>query len=49
MAPYKLLYGRKSKTLLYLQDIDESLTIGPNLIQATTDKIRVIQERMKTT
>jgi len=40
MAPYKALYGSKCKTPLCWQDIDISLTIGPNLIQATTDKIR---------
>jgi len=39
MAPYEALYGRKCKTPLYWQEIDEALTIGPELIQATTDKI----------
>jgi len=47
MTPYEALYGRKCRTPLYWQDIDESLTIGPDLIQATTDKIWIIQERMK--
>jgi len=46
MAMYEVLYGRKCRTPLCWRDIDESLTIGPDLIQATTDKIRVIQERM---
>ena len=48
MAPYEALYGRKCRTTLCWQDIDESLTVRPDLIQATIDKIRVIQERMKT-
>ena len=42
IAPYEALYRRKCKTPLCWQDIDESLNIGPNLIQATTNKIRVI-------
>jgi len=44
MAPYKALYGRRCKTPLFWQEIDEALTIGQELIEATIDKIRVIQE-----
>jgi len=40
MAPYEVLYGRKCRISLCWQDIDESPTIGPDLIQATIDKIR---------
>ena len=47
MAPYKALYGRRYRTLLCWQEIDEALTIGQELIQATADKIKEIQERMK--
>ena len=36
------LYMEECRTSLCWQDIDESLTIRPDLIQATTDKIRVI-------
>jgi len=49
MAPCEALYGRKCRTPLCWQEIDEALTIGSELIQATTDKVRVIQERMKAT
>ena len=41
MASYEALFGIKCRTSLYWQDIDESLTIEPNLIQTITDKIRV--------
>jgi len=44
MAPYEALYGRKCRTSLCWQEIDEALTIGPKLIQATTNKVREIQE-----
>jgi len=47
MTPHEALYGRRCKTPLCWQEIDEALAIGPKLIQATTDKIRVIQERMR--
>ena len=47
MAPYEALCGRKCKTLLCLQDINESLTIRLDLIQVIIDKIRAIQERIK--
>jgi len=47
MALYEALYGRRYRTLLYLQEIDKALTTGPKLIQATIDKIQVIQERMR--
>jgi len=43
MAPYKGLYGGKCRTPLYCQEIVEALPIGPELIQATTDKLGVIQ------
>ena len=42
MTPYTALYEKKSKTPLCWQDIDESLTNGPELIQVTTDNIRDI-------
>jgi len=35
------------RTPLCWQEINEALTIRPELIQATTSKVRVIQERMK--
>jgi len=44
MAPYEALYRRKCRTPLCWKKFDEALAIGPELIQATTDKIRVIQE-----
>ena len=47
MTSYEALYRRKRRTLLYWKDVDESLTIGLDLIQATTMKVRVIQEWMR--
>ena len=47
MAPYEALYGRRCRTPLCWSDIDESRVIGPNLVQETMDKVRLIQPRMK--
>jgi len=38
MAPHEVLYGRWCSTPLCWQEIDDALTIGPELIQATTQK-----------
>ena len=48
MATYEALYGRKCRTPLCWQDIDESLTIGPDLFQVTADKIRAARRAMLT-
>ncbi|XP_017438379.1 uncharacterized protein LOC108344446 [Vigna angularis] len=48
MAPFEALYGRKCRTpLCWFQDRENVLT-GPELIQQTTEKVKLIQERLKT-
>ncbi|KAJ9546759.1 hypothetical protein OSB04_019302 [Centaurea solstitialis] len=47
MAPFEALYGRKCRTPLCWQETGEKILAGPELIQITHDKIRVIRERMK--
>jgi hypothetical protein len=48
MAPFEALYGRKCRTPLCWDDLDDAVVLGPDLIRETTEKIRVIQQRMKT-
>jgi len=48
MEPFEALYGRKCRTPLCWSEIDEALIIGPELIQETTEKVRRIQEHIKT-
>ncbi|KAG2394978.1 uncharacterized protein HKW66_Vig0076470 [Vigna angularis] len=49
MPPYEALYGRRCRTpLCWFQD-GEALTVGPELLQRTTEKIKLIQDRMKAT
>ena len=47
MSPFEALYGRRCRIPLCWQEIDEAFTIRPELIQATTHTVRVIQEGMK--
>jgi hypothetical protein len=47
MAPYEALYGRKCQTPLCWYKDGESTLVGPELVQQTTEKVRLIQERMK--
>jgi len=48
MTPFEALYGRKCRTpLCWFQD-GESMLIEPELIQQTNEKVKKIQERLKT-
>jgi hypothetical protein len=47
MAPYEALYGRKCRTPLCWYQDGESLMLGPELVQQTTEKVRAIQDKMK--
>jgi len=47
MAPFEALYGRKCITPLCWSEFDKALTLGPELIQETTEVIRKIQEHIK--
>jgi hypothetical protein len=47
MAPYEALYGRKCQTPLCWYQNGESMIVGPDMIQQTTEKVRKIRERMK--
>ena len=47
MAPYEALYGRKCKTPMCWTKLSEKKVIGPNLIQETEEKVKMIRERLK--
>lgn len=47
MAPYEALYGRKCRSPTFWSDISDTLVLGPELIQATVEKVKVIQAKMK--
>ena len=47
MAPYEALYGRKCRTLVCWDEVGERKLVGPEIVQVTCDKIKVIRDRLK--
>ena len=47
MAPYEALYGRKCRTPICWEEVGERKLLGHEMVQLTTDKVRVIRKRMK--
>lgn len=47
MTLFQALYGRRCRTPLCRYDSGESVMLGPEIIQQTTEKIKIIQEKMK--
>ena len=47
MAPYETLYGRKCRTPLCWDEVDERKLLGPEIVQVTTDNVKVIMDRLK--
>ena len=48
MAPYEALYGRKCRSPVCWTEVGERQILGPEIVQMTTDKIKVIQQRLQT-
>ena len=46
MAPYEALYGRPCRSPMCWMESGEASLIGPELVQETTDKIRIIRDRL---
>ncbi|KAJ9547942.1 hypothetical protein OSB04_020485 [Centaurea solstitialis] len=46
-APYEALYGRKCRSPLNWLEVGESRLIRPDIVQETTDKIKMVQEKLK--
>ena len=49
MAPYEALYGRRCRTPLCWQHDRELVVLGPEFLQQTTKKVKMIQDRMRAT
>ncbi|MCI35192.1 retrotransposon protein, partial [Trifolium medium] len=47
MASFEALYGRKCRTHLCWFESGESVVLGLEIVQQTTEKIKMIQEKMK--
>ncbi|WMV30554.1 hypothetical protein MTR67_023939, partial [Solanum verrucosum] len=48
MAPYEALYGRRCRSPIRWFKVGEVGLIGPNLVHQAIEKVKVIQERLKT-
>ncbi|KAH0658205.1 hypothetical protein KY289_026953 [Solanum tuberosum] len=48
MAPYEALYGRRCRSPIGWFEVGEEGLIGPDLVHQAMEKVKVIQERLKT-
>ena len=48
MAPYKSLYGRRCRSPIGWFEVGEAGLIGPDLVHQAMEKVKVIQEGLKT-
>ena len=47
MTPFEALYGWRCRTPLCWYESGESALLGPKVLQETTEKVKMIQEKMK--
>lgn len=47
MAPFEALYGRRCKTPLCWLSGEDKITLGPELLQEMTEKVRSIREKLR--
>ena len=47
MAPYEALYGRKCRTPLRWYQDREVVLVRPELLEQTTEKVRMVRNRMQ--
>ncbi|PKI60870.1 hypothetical protein CRG98_018743 [Punica granatum] len=48
MAPYESFYGRACRTSLCWNEVGERQLTGPEIVDLTVEKVKVIRERLKT-
>ena len=49
MAPFEAMYGRKCRTLVCWDEVGERRLIGLELVQVTSEKVKVVHDNLKTT
>ncbi|XP_073064026.1 uncharacterized protein [Primulina eburnea] len=47
MSPFEALYGRKCRSPLCWDDLSEAPILGPDMIRDMTEKVKLIQSRMR--
>ena len=48
MAPFGALYGSPCITPLYWDEVSESIVLGSDMVRVTSEKIKVIHEKLIT-
>ena len=47
MAPFEALYGRKYRTPVCWDEVGERRLVGPELVQITSEKVKVVRDNLK--
>ncbi|XP_058751040.1 uncharacterized protein LOC131624068 [Vicia villosa] len=47
MAPFEALYGQRCRTPLCWHESGEGVVLGPEIVRETTDKVKLIREKMR--
>lgn len=47
MVLYEALYGRKCRSPVYWTEVGNKVFLGPEIVQTTTKKIKIIQQSLK--
>ena len=47
MAPFEALYGRKSRTPVYWDEVGERRLVGPELVQITSERVKIVRDNLK--
>ena len=47
MAPFEALYGRKCRTPVCWDEVGDRRLAGPELVQITSEKVKVIHDNLK--
>ena len=48
MTPYEALYGRPCRSPICWTEVGEAPLLGPELVQETTEKVKLIRQRLET-
>ncbi|KAA0047618.1 DNA/RNA polymerases superfamily protein [Cucumis melo var. makuwa] len=49
MTPYEALYGTRYRTPVCWDEVGERQLVGPELVQITSENVKIIREKLKTT
>jgi hypothetical protein len=47
MAPFRMLYGHRCRTLLYWGETGERKVFGPDILQEAKKQVRMVRENLR--